>query len=203
MPSQVSGNMRRSIRYEAARIMAEEGVGDFQRAKRKACARLGIKNSRNLPANLEIEDALHDQLSLFAASETSKLREDSIVSALELMEQLAEFSPMLAGAALSGAMTRSRPVEIHAFAAVADEICEALDAAGLRYQLVKKRLKHARDGHFHMSTARFTDQELTFEVVMFGKNDPYPPLSPVDGRPVRRASLKKVRRLAKDLAAAA
>ena len=37
-----SGNVRRALAQEAARIMAEHGIQDFLTAKRKAAERLGI-----------------------------------------------------------------------------------------------------------------------------------------------------------------
>ena len=53
--------MRQRLAVEAARIMAEEHISDFYKAKHKAAERLGAANTRNLPRNGEIEKALQEQ----------------------------------------------------------------------------------------------------------------------------------------------
>src|SRR3970040_2866930 len=57
--------LRQHIATDAARIMAEEGVRDFQSAKRKAAARLGLPETRHLPGNDEVDSALQEHLRLF------------------------------------------------------------------------------------------------------------------------------------------
>ena len=59
-------NLRRALAQEAARIMAEHGVGDFLIAKRKAAERLGVVDGAALlPKNREIESALAEYQRLF------------------------------------------------------------------------------------------------------------------------------------------
>ena len=56
--SQRAEDLRRALAQEAARIMAEHGIGDFLQAKRKAADRLGVNDVAVLPKNVEIEAAL-------------------------------------------------------------------------------------------------------------------------------------------------
>ena len=60
-----SENLRRAVAQEAARIMAEHGIGDFLQAKRKAADRLGVNDVAVLPKNIEIEAALPAHQRLF------------------------------------------------------------------------------------------------------------------------------------------
>ena len=53
-----SDQMRRSVAVEAARLMSESGIRDFQMAKRKAAERLGANEKSQLPNNSEIEERL-------------------------------------------------------------------------------------------------------------------------------------------------
>jgi hypothetical protein len=57
--------MRRLIAYEAARLIAGDGSLDYGTAKRKAARQLGVPDSRALPDNLEIEEALRSYQSLY------------------------------------------------------------------------------------------------------------------------------------------
>ncbi len=59
--------MRQRIALEAGRIMAETGNQDFHLAKRKAAARLGAADTRNLPSNTEVQEALREYQRLFLA----------------------------------------------------------------------------------------------------------------------------------------
>ncbi len=190
---------RQKITYESARIMAQEGVRDFQRAKEKACVRLGVKSTRNLPTNAEVEQELELQLQLFCKERTQKLQHEYVVTALQIMEQISAFSPMLVGAALSGNITLSRPVEIHVFPEVEDAVCEALDELGLNYQLVDKRIALPKGQYAFVPTAKFMKRDIEVDVVIISNKKLMTTLSPVDRKVVKRASLKKVRRMVKKL----
>ena len=48
------------IAMEAATHMSDSGISDYSLAKRKACQKLGVVDSRNLPSNQEIKDALFE-----------------------------------------------------------------------------------------------------------------------------------------------
>ena len=51
-------DLRRRIAHEAARMLAEDGGMDYGFAKRKAARQLGVPDTRQLPDNREIEEAL-------------------------------------------------------------------------------------------------------------------------------------------------
>ena len=61
--------MRGRIAHLAARMIAADGVSDYGLAKRKAARQVGAPDSRNLPTNLEIEDALRSYQALYQADE--------------------------------------------------------------------------------------------------------------------------------------
>ena len=63
--SQRADDLRRALAQEAARVMAQQGIGDFLQAKRKAAAKLGVHDAAVLPKNTEIEAALRDYQRLF------------------------------------------------------------------------------------------------------------------------------------------
>ena len=48
-------HVRHQVAHEAARLMIEHGIRDYQLAKRKAAERLRVGDTRDLPRNDEIE----------------------------------------------------------------------------------------------------------------------------------------------------
>ena len=186
---------RQKIRYEAARIMVEDGVRNYQRAKQKACNRLGVTARRSLPSNLEIEDAVSDQLALTSPLGKQSKHKSYIAAALEMMECFRHFTPYLTGAALSGAITSSRPVELHLFPSTVEEFCEFLEMEGLVHDLTDKRMRFAKDQWQIVPVVQFVRRDIEFEVQIYLKGNLYPPLSSTDRKPIKRASLKKVRTL--------
>jgi len=59
----------RRLAYEAARIMADQGIRGFDRARRKAAERVGIEDRWLWPGNREIQEALLQQQHLFQGAE--------------------------------------------------------------------------------------------------------------------------------------
>lgn len=194
-------NVRRVIRYESARILVDGGSRDFQRVKRKACARLGVSERRNLPTNLEIEDSLTDQLQIFSRATVSRQHAQYLTAAVQLMQQFKDFSPYLTGAALSGVITERRPIEIHVFASTVEEVCEQLESNGIDFEQAYKRLRFAKQQYQQISALRFTDGDINFEVIIFLSSDPYPPFSTINGKPMSRASLKRVKKMVDEISA--
>ncbi|HEY7759731.1 MAG TPA: hypothetical protein VIA64_09995 [Burkholderiales bacterium] len=107
--------MRNRIAHLAARMIAQDGISDYGLAKRKAARQAGAPDSRNLPTNLEIEDALRAYQQLYQADEhperVQRLRE----LALETMRMLTSFNPFLTGAVLSGAVGRHADVHLQVY----------------------------------------------------------------------------------------
>src|SRR3954471_8852085 len=103
--------MRLRIAHLAARMIAEDGISDYSLAKRKAARQAGAPDSRNLPTNIEIDEALRAYQALYRADthagEVQHMRE----LALEMMAELEPFDPHLTGSVLSG--TAGRHAEIH------------------------------------------------------------------------------------------
>ncbi len=189
------GRLRRTIRYEAARIMAEDGIRDFRKAKRKACGRLGVSTNRSVPTNLEIEDSLEEHLAIFNGDELQIQHRIYLQAAFTVMQWFDHCSPRLVGAALSGTITSSRPVELQLFPDTFEEIGTTLEEGKIRFRMLEKRLRFQREGFRNMSGFEFQLGAIDIEIMVFLPGDPYPPLSRVNGKPVKWGSMKKVRRL--------
>lgn len=187
--------IRRSIRYEAARIMADEGVRDYRKAKRKACLRLGVSKHHSVPTNLEVEDALAEQISIFVNESTRVRQICYLETALSVMDLLPGYKPKLTGAALTGVITESRPVEVHIFPSTFEEVCTILDEKDFYYRQIEKRKRFAGKRFENIQGFELILDDVDVELFCFMPGSPYPPLNPTTGKPVRGASRKKVKRM--------
>ncbi|MEO7402453.1 MAG: nucleotidyltransferase domain-containing protein [Burkholderiales bacterium] len=107
--------MRLRIAAAAARMMAEDGIEDFAAAKRKAARMLGASDTQSMPGNDEIEAELRIYLALYKHDEHSSRLRELRERALELMDELAEFRPYLAGSVLKGTAGRYADIDLRLF----------------------------------------------------------------------------------------
>ena len=188
--------MRQRIAAEAARIMTEEHLSDYYRAKHKAAARLGAANTRNLPRNDEVEKALVQYQRLFRADSQpvrlKRLRE----TALRAMEFLARFNPRLVGSVLRGTADEHTEITLHVFADTPEEIGLFLMEQGIPHQHRDKRVILVGGEGVVYPAYRFIAEEAPMLLVAFPTNGIRLALrSEVDGRTAQRAALSEVRSL--------
>jgi hypothetical protein len=190
-------NLRRALAQEAARIMAEHGIGDFLAAKRKAAERLGmVDGAALLPKNSEIERALAEYQRLFGGQSHLSALHAQRRAALSAMRRLREFEPRLVGAVLSGTATRHSEVQLHLFADRAESVTLKLLDEGIRHEVTEKRVRFNAEHVRAFPGVRFHIDEQPIEATVFPTDGiRQAPVSPVDGRPMRRASALEVEAL--------
>ena len=110
-----ANGMRASIAAAAARIMAEDGIDDYALAKRKAARALGASDTGALPANAEIERALHEYRALYQADEHAERIAELRELALAAMRELERFHPYLTGPVLAGTAGPYAEIELQLF----------------------------------------------------------------------------------------
>ncbi len=179
--------------------MAEEGVRDFQSAKRKATSRLALDDARDLPTNEEIEQALQQHLQLFhgqtLAHDVRRLRQ----LALEAMQFLSDFEPRLVGSVLSGTVAAETEIQLHVRADTPEQVDGFLREHGIPFRMTERRLRFGGDRQQMIPSYRFTADGVNIELYVFRPEDAREmPLSPVDGRPMQRASARDVEALLQD-----
>jgi hypothetical protein len=181
--------LRRAIAQEAARIMSEHGIDDYLLAKRKAAERLGVTDGATLPKNTEIEAALVEYQRLFAADTHSQSLRDQRRAALLAMQLLQEFEPRLVGPVLAGTATVHADVDLHLFADRAEAVTLKLMDVGIPHELLERRVKMFSDRSVNFPAVRFDAGAHTIDATVFPRDGiRQAPFSPVDGRPMRRAS---------------
>lgn len=189
---------RERLAGEAARLMAESGIADYHQAKLKAAQRLGILDDASLPRNSEIEQALRAYQRLFrrdAAGELSRRRE----AALEAMRFFRAFEPRLVGPVLEGTADERSPVLLHLHADDADAVVRFFDEHDIPAQPRSRRLRLDRHRDADFPVWVFSADGLPFDVTILPIDVlRQAPLSPVDEKPMRRASAAQLLQIVTD-----
>jgi hypothetical protein len=188
--------LRQAVAEEAARIMREQGVDDFLLAKRKAAERLGVTDASILPRNTEIEAALVAHQRLFAADRHEADLATMRRSALEAMRLMADFQPRLVGPVLAGTASAHSEINLHLFTESPEAVSIRLDERGVPHEVLERRLRYERDRIVTYPALRFVAGRQTVDAVVFPLDGiRQAPSSPVDGKPMRRASAVEVEAL--------
>ena len=197
MKRSIRGDMlRRAVAEEAARLMIEHGLDDFGAAKRKAAERFGVSEHSVLPKNAEIEAALAERQRLFGADQHEAELARSRRSATAVMQRLAQFHPRLTGSVLSGTATPHSHIELHLFADSVETVVLSLLDANIAHQVTERRFRSrsTRDepvASYPAICFEFDGHEV--EATVFPEVGlRQAPASPVDGKPMRRATLTEV-----------
>lgn len=184
------------VAQEAARIIVNQGLRDYGLAKKKAAERLGLNARGSLPGNAEIEQAVSEHLQLFAGESHSDLLRTMRLAALSAMELLATFTPRLVGPVLNGTADANSAVNLHVFADSPEAVALTLDERGIGYRTYERRLKSRRDRAEAFAGYEFHHGDAAVQATVFPVDGiRQAPMSPVDGKPMKRADERAVQDL--------
>jgi hypothetical protein len=185
----LSEELRQELADEAARLMAEHGIADFSLAKRKAAERLGVRRGAALPSNGEIHERLAARQRTFEpAAHDDRLGRLRSVAA-HAMDLLAAFRPKLVGSVLDGTATQTSVIELHVFSDSPEAVAGALESRGYRLRDAQRRYRFGHDeAELIPGFTLLVEHEELAVMVFPERGSGHAPLSPVDGKPMRRAS---------------
>jgi hypothetical protein len=191
-----SERARQVVAQEAARIIVTQGVRDYRLAKQKAAERLGLTAQGSLPGNAEIEAALADHLQIFNGDEHKDLLRLMRTAALSAMELLSDFSPRLVGPVLAGTADENSAVNLHAFADSPEMLAMEIGDMGIQFRSYERRLK-TRQGQVEIFAGfEFNHQNEMIQATVFPVDGiRQAPMSPIDGKPMKRADRDAVQGL--------
>lgn len=184
---------RQRLAYEAARIMREQNLDEFDRARHKAAARAGVGDRRCWPKNQEIQEALLQQLRLFQGetqpAALRRLREQ----ALAAMRNFKAFVPRLVGPVLHGTADSRQGIRLHVFADSSEELAITLLDQGIPWRQHDENLRFGGGVQRAHPVFTFVAGETPFELVVLPRGAMRnPPLDPVSERPDKGAGLTEV-----------
>ncbi|MDX1569408.1 MAG: hypothetical protein R3200_02920 [Xanthomonadales bacterium] len=189
-------DLRRAVAVEAARILSEQGIRDYQLAKKKAARRLGVSPYAGMPKNSEVEFALRESLELFGGSQHRQRLQRLREAALEAMHHLEAFSPRLVGPVLDGTADENSVIDLQVFAETPEQFALYLDQIGIPYDQTECVIRLHVNAQEPFPLFQFDAGNHAYDVAALPmKALRQPPLSPIDGKPMRRASAYALREL--------
>jgi len=187
---------RQMLAQEAARIIVDQGLRDFRAAKIKAAERLGMSTLGSLPRNAEIELAVSEHLALYGREAHRDFLYTMRETTLAVMRMLSAFTPRLVGPVLIGTADENSAINLHVFSDSVEAVAADLRALGHRYRPYERRLKTSRGRGATPETFAGLQFDFNGELV---EATVFPvdgirqaPISPIDGRPMKRADEKAV-----------
>ena len=192
-----SDNLRRALAQEAARIMAEHGIRDFFVAKKKAAERLGVSDgSAVLPKNTEIETALVEYQRLFGGDSHTESLYAQRRAALSAMRYLQRVRAATGGSGAQRhrhrAFRRAAP-SVHRHRGVGRHEAPGLAGAVRGDGATRENERGARA---RLPGCALRDDDFEIEATVFPTDGiRQAPVSPVDGRPMKRANAFEVEAL--------
>ena len=194
--SSESDRARQVVAQEAARIIVDQGIRDYRVAKQKAAERLGLSARGTLPGNAEIEAAVADHLQIFGGESHADLLRLMRTAALSAMALLSDFSPRLVGPVLVGTADEHSAVNLHAFADSPEMIAMEIGDMGIQFKSYERRLK-SRHGQIEKYAGfEFVHQNETIQATVFPIDGiRQAPLSPIDGKAMKRVDSDAVQEL--------
>ena len=187
---------RHRLAHEAARLMAESGIRDFHQAKLKAAERLGIADDASLPRNREIEDALREYQRLFRGDAHTQGLRQRREAALRALVFFADFDARLVGPVLEGTADSHSPVALHLYTDDPEAVPRFLEDHLIPAELRTRRLRLDRERQEDVPVWLFSAEDLTFDLAVLPHDAlRQAPLSGVDEKPMKRASIAQLQEL--------
>lgn len=187
---------RRRLALEAARLMSESGIRDYQLAKRKAADRLGVHDDKSLPRNSEIEEALREYQRLFLADSQPQLLRERREAAEQAMAFFERFEPRLVGAVLEGTADAHSAVCLHLFSDDPEAVPLFLREQRIPCEQRSRQLRLDRQRSVDAAVFVFSAAGTPIDITVLPRDAlRQAPLDRVVERPMQRASLSGVREL--------
>jgi hypothetical protein len=118
------------------------------------------------------------------------------VAALSAMELLADFAPRLVGPVLAGTADENSAVNLHVFADSPEAVAMELADIGLQFRSYERRLKSRPNQVESYAGFEFHHSSSSIEATVFPVDGiRQAPMSPIDGKPMRRADSNAVQEL--------
>jgi hypothetical protein len=132
------------IANRAAEIIMEEGITDYQFAKRKAAKYLDYQSSDFLPSNDEIDSALKEYQKIYQADIDVSLIDKIKIEAIRVMELFKNFNPHLVGQLIDGLIPKYPVLQINLYTDNMKEIEYLLLNNKIEFDLKDKNISEKR-----------------------------------------------------------
>jgi hypothetical protein len=186
---------RSRIAHLAARIMVEDGVEDYATAKRKAARQAGMPETRQLPTNDEIDEALRVHQALYAGDAHRERLRALRTHAIGVMRDFEKFNPYLTGSVLNGNAGKYADINLQLYTDSTKAIEMYLIDRDLDYRPGQCRL-YCGEELKTLPTYTIDDDGIEIQVTVLALDDlRHPVRTAPDAKPIERARLPQVEAL--------
>jgi hypothetical protein len=191
----IRNDERRRIAHLAARIMVEDGIENYALAKKKAARQAGVADTRHLPGNNEIDDALKNYQQTFHADDLRDRLQELREKAVRAMQELAEFNPHLCGSVLSGSAGKYADINLQLFTDDAKAVELFLIGRDVDYKPGQTSL-YSGEARITVPVFTMNDEGTDIEIAVLSPRDARVPLkTSLAGEAIERAKLAAVEEL--------
>lgn len=177
-------------------MMIEHGIRDFATAKRKAAERLRVNEHGALPSNALVEERVAARQRIFEPAGHTQRLATLRRTALRVMDELEDFEPRLVGPVLTGTATINAVIELHTFCDQVELVAATLMDLRYDYRSLERRCRFARSESVRVPGFRLVVDRHEVLIEVFPEDGiRQAPLSPIDQRPMRRATRAAVAKL--------
>ncbi len=188
-------NLRLQIAQEAARLIIEDGILDYQFAKLKAAHHFDMSDTvSGLPGNEDIDHAMLQYHQIYSGEQQQQWLTRQRQVALEAMEFLELFSPRLTGSVLTGVAGQHSPVILQIFAETPETVIITLLDADIPFAERTHQVMSPQGSPESYSRLVFQVDEIAVELCLlplkYLRNQ-----SKTKGLLAKRATVQQVRNL--------
>lgn len=186
--------LRAEVAQAAARMICEQGIIDYAAAKQRAAEQIFGHARGAMPSNSEVADGIRDYLQVFEYEQWQQRLSALRQTAIKAMELTQEFSPLATGAVVSGLATVRSAVRLHLFCPFDEALDFFLGDRNIPFDEDEVRVKHPSGREIVRPSSVFMAEDVEVQLLVFAEEDRrWSPLSGIDGKPMERWDLTKLR----------
>jgi hypothetical protein len=188
--------LQRRIAYEAARLMTEYQTDDMAYACQKAAAKLGVTRRQQMPTPNEVEEALREQQRLLRGDEQPAALQHLRQQALQAMDALEAFDPLLVGSVYQGTADSNSPIRLILFANTPEEVLFTLSDLKIPWRESQRTLSFRNGSKELVPVFKITADGVSIELTVMSSEEIHNrPLDPLDRQPLQGINLKQLREI--------
>ena len=175
--------------------MAEDGIEDYALAKRKAARQAGTPDTRDLPANEEIEAALRQYREIHQPDTHRAQLRALRGMAVQAMREMSRFNPYLTGTVLNGNAGKYADINLQLFTDNTKAVELFLIDRGIPYRAAQTRL-YAGQQLRTVPVFTINHDGVEIELAVLSSQDLRLPLrTSLEGKVIERAKIQLVEEL--------
>lgn len=171
------------IAQTAARLMHQQSLQDYGIAKRKALESLGLPSRQALPENQQVDEALRQQLALFASEADKQWKQKLQQAATNASEFLKTFRHYIGGSLASQTCKQDDRLEIHLYCDTAEPLLWSLQDNQIPYVEGQRVIQIGRRQEQEFPCFSFVADEVAVSITVFPDTRPQARPCDSDGSP--------------------